>query len=62
MGLVTTFTDKQLPKVQELFDEKGVLQNEAYREYVKGAWIELIWMTKVLKVGRENEPSKHHTN
>jgi NAD(P)H-dependent FMN reductase len=61
MGLVATFTDMQFPKVQDLFDEEGVLQNEAYREYVKGAWIELIWMTKVLRAGRENEPSKHHT-
>ncbi len=62
MGLVSTFTDMQFPKVQELFDEEGKLLNESYREYVKGAWIELIWMTKVLKQGRENEPSKHHTN
>lgn len=60
MGLISTFTDMQFPKVQELFNEDGELQNEAYREYVKGAWIELIWMAKVLKDGRENEPSKHH--
>lgn len=60
MGLVTTFTDMQFPKVQELFDEQGVLQNEAYREYVKAAWIELIWMAKTLKWGRENLTSKHH--
>ena len=61
MGLVTTFTDMQFPKVQELFNDNGVLQNESYRKYVKAAWIELIWMTKVLKPGRENEPSKHHS-
>jgi NAD(P)H-dependent FMN reductase len=60
MGLVSTFTDMQFPRVQDLFDDEGVLQNESYREYVKGAWTELIWMTKVLKAGRENEPSKHH--
>lgn len=61
MGLIATFTDMQFPKVQDLFNEEGELQNEAYREYVKGAWVELIWMTKVLKAGRENEPSKYHT-
>lgn len=60
MGMVSTFTDMQFPKVQELFDENGALQNEDYREYVKGAWTELIWMAKVLKAGRENEPSKFH--
>jgi NAD(P)H-dependent FMN reductase len=59
MGLVSTFADMQFPKVQELFNEDGVLQNESYREYVKGAWLELIWMAKVLKNGRVNEPSKY---
>lgn len=60
MGLVATFTDMQFPRVQDLFNEAGELQNESYREYVKGAWTELIWMAKVLKWGRENEPSKYH--
>lgn len=60
MGLVATFTDMQFPKINELFNEEGVLQNEAYKDYVKGAWTELIWMAKVLKAGRDNEPSKHH--
>ena len=60
MGLVATFTDMQFPKVQELFDDNGTLLNESYREYVKAAWVELIWMTKVLEYGRENVESKHH--
>ncbi|TAL15025.1 NADPH-dependent oxidoreductase [Patescibacteria group bacterium] len=60
MGLVATFTDMQFPKIQELFNDEGILQNESYREYVKGAWIELIWMAKVLKYGRETVESKHH--
>jgi len=54
MGLVSTFTDMQFPKVQTLFDEQGVLQDEAYLEYVKKAWAELIWMAETLKWGREN--------
>ena len=60
MGLVSTFTDMQFPKVQELFNDEGVLQNEAYREYIKSAWTELIWMTRVLEYGRKNIKSKHH--
>lgn len=60
LGLVSTFTDMQFPKVQELFDDEGHLLNEAYRDYIKGAWEELIWMTTVMKYGRENVESKHH--
>lgn len=60
MGLVSTSTDMQFPKVQELFDENGTLLDEDYREHVKRAWIELIWMAKVLQAGRENVPSKYH--
>lgn len=60
MGMIATFTDMQFPKVQELFNENGELKDENIREYIKGAWIELIWMAKVLKHGRDNEPSKYH--
>ena len=58
MGLVATFTDIPFPKVQDLFNDKGELQNESYRKYVARSWKELIWMAKVLKAGRENEPSE----
>ncbi|MBI3624048.1 NAD(P)H-dependent oxidoreductase [Candidatus Saccharibacteria bacterium] len=60
MGMVATFADMQFPKIQEIFNQQGELQNKNYREYVKGAWIELIWMAKVLKQGRETVPSKYH--
>jgi len=60
MGLVSTFTDMQFPKINELFDDNGVLLNENYREYVKAAWVELIWMAKVLEHGRDTVASKHH--
>jgi NAD(P)H-dependent FMN reductase len=60
MRLVSTFKDMHFPKVQDLFDENGVLLNESYREYVKDVWVELIWMTKVLQAGRENLPNEHH--
>lgn len=61
MGMVATFTDVQFPKVQELFDEKGNLLDEKYRERVKRPWEELIWMAKVLKSGRTNVKSKYQT-
>lgn len=60
LGLTATFADVQFPKVKELFDEDGKLQDPAQRDRVKAAWEELIWMAKVLKHGRENVPSKHH--
>lgn len=60
MGLVSTFTDMQFPRVQELFDENGNLQNDKYKEYTKSAWIELIWMAEVLKKGRSTVPGKYH--
>jgi NAD(P)H-dependent FMN reductase len=60
MGLVATFTDMQFPKVQELFDDEGVLLNEHYREYIKAAWTELLWMAKTLEHGRTAIASKHH--
>ena len=59
MGLVATFADMQFPRVQDLFNDQGELQDERYREYVKTSWIELIWMAKTLKYGRANFESKY---
>lgn len=60
MGMVAAFTDVQFPRVQDLFDEKGKLLDEKYVERVRLSWLELIWMAKVLKYGRENIPSRYH--
>jgi len=60
MGMVATFTDVQFPKVQEIFDEQGKLKDKTYIKIVKRSFDELIWMAKVLKSGRENEPSQYH--
>lgn len=62
MGMVATFTDVQFPKVQDLFDEQGKLLDEAYIKRIKRSYDELIWMSKVLKTGRENELSQYHDN
>jgi len=61
LGLAVTFADLNLPKVQDKFDQEGALLDKAYDQRVKDFLDELVWMSRVLKWGRENLPSKHHT-
>ncbi len=61
MGMVLTFNDVYFPKIQEIFNEQGELQDDYYHEAVTKAYTELIWMTRCMKYGRENLPSKYHT-
>jgi NAD(P)H-dependent FMN reductase len=61
LGLCPTFTDLNFPKVKEKFDESGNLLDEAYEARVKAFLEELIWMSKTLRWGRANLPSKYHT-
>lgn len=60
LGLAVTFADLNFPKVQEKFDQNGTLLDPAYEKRVKDFLDELIWMSRALKWGRENLPSKHH--
>lgn len=60
MGLVATFVDIQFPKVQNTFNETGQLIDQSYTKRVKRTLDELIWMAKILKYGRENEPNQYH--
>lgn len=53
MGLVATFTDVYFGSVQNLFNEQGELQDEAYIKRVKKTLDELIWMAKALKTARD---------
>lgn len=62
LGLAVTFTDLNFSRVQNAFDEKGELTDESYNKRIDGFLEELIWMAKVLRWGRENVPSKHHSN
>jgi NAD(P)H-dependent FMN reductase len=62
LGLVSTFTDTNFINIEEIFSADGNLKNENYRQYVEKSWIELIWMTKTLKSGRENIASEYHKN
>ncbi|GAC1373332.1 MAG: NAD(P)H-dependent oxidoreductase [Candidatus Saccharimonadales bacterium] len=54
LGLVSTFTDVQFPKVQEIFDDEGRLLDPAYEKRITRAYTELIWMARTLQWGRDN--------
>jgi NAD(P)H-dependent FMN reductase len=54
MGLVATFTDVQFPRVQDIFNDRGELQDDKYIDRIKRSYQELIWMAKALKWGRKN--------
>jgi NAD(P)H-dependent FMN reductase len=60
LGLVATFTDLNFPVVQNLFDPNGALLDNAYQKRVEAFLEELIWMSRTLRWGRENLPSKYH--
>ena len=61
LGLAVTFTDLNFPKVQNLFDEQGKLLDSAFEARAAGFLDELVWMSRVLKWGRANVPSRYHT-
>jgi NAD(P)H-dependent FMN reductase len=60
LGLAVTFSDLNFPKVQRSFDAEGKLLDQAYEQRAKDFLDELIWMSRTLKWGRENVPSKYH--
>jgi len=61
LGLAVTFTDLNFPFVQKTFDEQGKLLDSAFERRAKDFLDELVWMSRVLKWGRANVPSKFHT-
>ena len=61
LGLAVTFTDLNFPFVQKTFDAQGNLLDHAFDKRVKDFLDELVWMSRVLKWGRANVPSKFHT-
>jgi len=56
LGLAVSFTDVNFSKVKDVFDEAGNLKEEKYVGRVAGFLNELVWMSKVLRYGRENIP------
>ena len=61
LGLAVTFTDLNFPFVQKTFDAQGKLLDNAFEGRVADFLDELMWMSRVLKWGRANVPSKFHT-
>ena len=53
LGLVTIFEDVNFAKVGTLFDERGNLLDDSYVARVDRFLDELIWMSRVLRYGRE---------
>ena len=60
LGLATTFSDLNFAKVQNTFDAEGKLLDTAFEKRAKDFLDELVWMSRTLKWGRENVPSKFH--
>ena len=54
LGLVTIFWDGNFSGAQKLFDDGGKLLDESYVARIDKFLGELIWMSKVLRYGREH--------
>jgi len=54
LGLVTIFWDGNFSGAHKLFDESGTLLDTAYVKRIDQFLKELIWMSKVLRYGRES--------
>jgi len=61
LGLAGTFTDLNFPKIDLVFDADGNLLDLAFEVRAKAFLDELVWMSRVLKWGRANVPSRYHT-
>jgi NAD(P)H-dependent FMN reductase len=60
LGLAVTFSDLNFPFVQKTFDAEGKLLDQAFEKRAKDFLDELVWLSRTLKWGRENVPSKYH--
>src|SRR5438477_3168252 len=56
LGLVTIFEDVNFGRIGSLFDERGKLLDEKFVRRVDMFLNELIWMSRVLRHGRESIP------
>jgi len=56
LGLVTIFWDGNFSSVQNAFDAEGNLTEQAYVRRLDKFFKELVWMSKVLRHGREQVP------
>jgi NAD(P)H-dependent FMN reductase len=60
LGLAVTFTDLYFPRAQDSFTETGLPKDEGVYHRMDQFLEELIWMSRTLKWGRQNLPSKFH--
>lgn len=60
LGLAVTFQDLNFPKIQKTFGEDGTLLDAAFEKRAQEFLDELVWMTRTMKWGRDNLPSRHH--
>jgi NAD(P)H-dependent FMN reductase len=56
LGLTVTFTDLNFSKVRDAFDEEGNLKDEKYVGRLAKFLNELVWMSRVMRYGREKIP------
>ena len=56
LGLTVTFTDLNFSRVRDAFDEQGALKDEKYVGRAAKFLNELVWMTRVMRHGREQIP------
>ncbi len=54
LGLVAIFWDGNFSGAQKLFDNEGALLDQSYVKRIDKVLKELIWMSKVLRYGREH--------
>jgi NAD(P)H-dependent FMN reductase len=60
LGLSPTFSDLNFPRVQNAFDSEGKLLDEVYNNRARDFLDEVVWMSRALRWGRDNLPSKYH--
>lgn len=56
LGLAVTFTDLNFSRVRDAFDDRGELKDEKYVGRAAKFLNELVWMSRVLRHGRDNIP------
>jgi NAD(P)H-dependent FMN reductase len=61
LGLAVTFTDLNFPRIERVFDAEGKLLDPLFEKRAADFLDELVWLSRVLKWGRANVPSRYHT-
>jgi NAD(P)H-dependent FMN reductase len=56
LGLMTTFWDGNFSNVSDLFDENGRIEDSEYPRRIDKFLKEVMWVSRVLRYGRQNVP------